>query len=88
VLAPEPLAESLAAAGATVWASNPLDAFARSDQSAYLAFLRGDAAGARRALERADVVVARPGTLQAQIALSSGYAVAGSVGSFTLMRRS
>jgi hypothetical protein len=87
VLAAEPLSESLAAAGATVWASNPLDAFAPPDQAAYLAFLRGDAAGARGALESAEVVVAVPGSAQARLAKESGYSQSGLVGSYMLFRR-
>jgi hypothetical protein len=39
VLAPEPLVESLAAAGVTVWASNPIDAFHHDVQRAYLDFI-------------------------------------------------
>jgi hypothetical protein len=87
VLTVEPLAESLAAAGATVWACNPLDAFTEPDQAAYLAFLRGDAAGARRAIEGADVVVAVPGSAQARLALDSGYSTSGMVGPYALFRR-
>lgn len=87
VLAPEPLAESLAAAGATVWVSNPLDAFALTDQTAYLAFMHGDAAGAKRALQQAEVVVALTGTAPARVALSSGFTQVGTVGSYTVMRR-
>ncbi|WP_330476075.1 hypothetical protein [Terrabacter sp. C0L_2] len=87
VLTVEPLAESLAAVGATVWASNPLDAFAQHDQATYLAFLRGDAAGARDALESADVVVAVPGSAQARLALGSGFSRSGTIGSYTVFRR-
>lgn len=39
VLAPSPLAEVLAVDGVRVWLADPLDAFARQDQRAYLAFL-------------------------------------------------
>ncbi len=42
VLAPEPLVESLAVAGARVWAADPIDAFDRPVQRAYLAFLNGE----------------------------------------------
>ncbi|GAA1992046.1 hypothetical protein GCM10009817_37740 [Terrabacter lapilli] len=87
VLAPEPLAESLAAEGATVWASNPLDAFEPSDQRSYLAFLRGDAAGARRALEGSELVVAEQGSAQFHLALKSGYREVGSTGRFIVLRR-
>lgn len=86
-LAPEPLVESLAAAGAKVWVSNPLDAFPPSDQTAYLAFLKGDSFGARRALEQAEIVVAAPGSEQVQIALLNGYTEVGPVGRFIILRR-
>ena len=39
VLADEPLAETLAQAGITVWAANPIDAFPRSVQAVFLDFL-------------------------------------------------
>lgn len=39
VLADEPLAETLAQAGITVWAANPIDAFPRSVQADFLDFL-------------------------------------------------
>jgi hypothetical protein len=87
VLTVEPLSEALAAAGATVWASNPLDAFDRHDQAAYLAFLRGDAAGASSALDGADVVVALSGSAQARLALDSGYSASDTVGSYRVFRR-
>jgi hypothetical protein len=55
VLAPEPLAEALAADGATLWVLDPVDAFDRSDQRAYLEFLdHGDPSGA---LPHVDVVI-------------------------------
>ena len=39
VLASEPLAETLAQAGVTVWAANPIDAFPREVQGSFLDFL-------------------------------------------------
>lgn len=86
VLAPEPLSETLAAAGSTVWASNPLDAFSSSDQSAYLAFLEGDASRASAALERSNVVVAVRGSAPMRAALAYGYKERGEVGTYILMR--
>ncbi len=56
VLAPEPLAESLAVEGVTVWAANPLDAFEPEDQAAYLDFIEGGDMAAR-AVAGSDVVV-------------------------------
>ncbi|WP_156023322.1 hypothetical protein [Terracoccus sp. 273MFTsu3.1] len=87
VLVAEPLAESMAAAGATVWVSNPLDAFDHADQTAYLAFMDGDATAGARALTQADVVVAQPGTPPAQAALVSGYTAKQVVGVYVLFRR-
>jgi hypothetical protein len=85
VLAPEPLSEELAAAGATVWVSNPLDAFGSGDQAAYLAFLRADATGATRALEQADVVIALDGSSQALLALAHGYRATTRVGPYEVL---
>lgn len=55
VLAPEPLAEALAEAGATLWVVDPIDAFDDSDQRAYLEFL--DDGDPSAALPHVDVVV-------------------------------
>jgi hypothetical protein len=85
VLAPEPLSEELAAAGATVWVSNPLDAFGSGDQAAYLAFLRADATAAARALEQADVVIALDGSSQALLALAHGYRATTRVGPYEVL---
>ena len=65
VLAPSPLAESLAVAGVTVWLTNPIDAFDKQDQGAYLDFLAGGA-GMQRAVVEADVVVTEDGTAAAE----------------------
>jgi hypothetical protein len=73
VLAPEPLAESLAAAGARVWMSDPLDAFSASDQAAYIDFLLGHGPGARRALDAATLVVTLHRSAQADLAFQAGY---------------
>ncbi|HEX6701917.1 MAG TPA: hypothetical protein VF101_14415 [Gaiellaceae bacterium] len=45
ILAEPATAERVAAAGGHVWISNPLDAFRRSDQAAYLDWLQGKPAG-------------------------------------------
>ncbi len=87
VLVTEPLAESLAAAGATVWASNPLDAFARTDQDAYLAFMRGDATGAAQALAHSDVVVTFGDSPQFRIAIKAGFTSWRELGSIVLLER-
>jgi hypothetical protein len=56
VLAPEPLAESLALEGVTVWAADPIDAFAPEDQRAFVDFLDGGDE-ALRAVNASDAVV-------------------------------
>jgi hypothetical protein len=52
VLAPEPLVESLVAAGMTAWACNPIDAFDRDVQMAYLDF--SELGDPERAIEVSD----------------------------------
>lgn len=88
VLAPEPLAESLAAAGARVWISDPLDAFTARDQGAYLDFLLGNEAGARRALDAADLVVTLHGSVQAELAVRAGYTPSAAVAGYDIDARS
>ena len=73
VLAPAPLSESLAVAGVRVWMSNPLDAFSKVDQAAYLDFLAGK--DARRAIEQSDVVVVQSGSA-AENVITSRFALA------------
>ena len=87
VLAPEPVSEQLAASGATVWVSNPLDAFETQDQSSYLAFQRGDEVGATRALEQAEVVIAPTGSVHAAMALARGYTELEHTGPYSILVR-
>jgi hypothetical protein len=87
VLAPEPLAEALAASGAKVWVSNPLDAFTPEDQKAYLGFLRGDPIAGRRALDQTDVVVAPIDSSQASAARIAGFGHVSRVGTYDLFTR-
>lgn len=61
VLAPAPLVESLAAAGVTVWAGNPLDAFTPEVQGAYLDFLAGTS-GMATAVRGSGLVVVTEGS--------------------------
>jgi hypothetical protein len=56
ILAESAPAEQIVAAGGRVWISNPLDAFHREDQSAYIDWLQGKPGG-DRLLDRARVVV-------------------------------
>jgi hypothetical protein len=71
VLAPEPLAEDLAAAGVNVWVSNPIDAFRPEDQAAYLDVWLGREGG-RRAIEASTFVVAAPGSPAYGLAVAAG----------------
>lgn len=58
VLAEAPLVEAVAAAEGTIWVGNPLDAFRKGDQTAYLDFVAGRPGG-RAALDHAEVVAVR-----------------------------
>lgn len=87
VLAPEPLSEQLAAAGARVWVSNPLDAFDGPDQSAYLAFLRGDGPAASRAFEAAGVIITAAASDDLALYREHGYTKARQVGSLLVLSR-
>ena len=84
VLAPEPLAEDLAAAGVTVWASNPIDAFRPEDQAAYLDVWLGRDGG-RRAIQDSDVVVAQPGSPAFTLAGSTGCIEVGRATGFAVL---
>ena len=70
VLAPAPMVEALAVRGVTIWAGNPLDAFAPEIQAAYLDFLSGDP-GMARAVTESDVVVAMTQSRTAKILASA-----------------
>lgn len=87
VLAPEPLVEALAASGVRVWASNPIDAFSREDQGAYLDFLTGAGRSDSRALSTSEIVVAKIGSPAALLAARAGFVVTGQSGEYALMRR-
>jgi len=88
VMAPEPLAESLAADGARVWIADPLDAFSATDQDAYLAFLAGHGRQADRALDAADLVVVVHGSPAAALAREHGFAPMTTVAGYDLVVRS
>jgi hypothetical protein len=61
ILAEPASAEAIVAAAGHVWISNPLDAFARADQRAYVDWLEGKRAG-DRLLARVGTVVVTPGS--------------------------
>lgn len=63
MLAPEPLVESLAADGALVWASDPVDAFSPAVQDMLLDYYAGDPDGPR-ALAQVALAVVDPGSHQ------------------------
>jgi hypothetical protein len=62
VLATDIAAEQIALAGGHVWVANPIDAFSRQDQSAYLDWLKGSPRGLRALSPRVRVVLAAHGT--------------------------
>jgi hypothetical protein len=85
VLAPEPLVETLAAHGVRVWMGNPIDAFSRSDQAAYLDFLSGEGQHGGRALAAVDVVVVKTGSAPAALAFQAGFRLHSEVDGYALM---
>lgn len=87
VLATEPLAEALAAEGIQVWMSNPIDAFSKSDQVAYLDFVAGQGPKSTSALSMSDVVVAPTGSASAALAQRSGFSTVKRVAAFDIMTR-
>jgi hypothetical protein len=85
VLADEPVAESLAAAGVRIWMSNPLDAFSRSDQAAYLDFVSGESGPA---MDAAEVIVVRNGgPADTTVASDSRFHSEQSVGGWSIYSR-
>lgn len=64
VLAPEPLAESLALVGVRLWVLDPIDAFGAEDQRTYLAFL--DDGDVEEALPHVEAVIVAEGSDQAR----------------------
>ena len=87
VLAPEPLSEQLAAAGARIWVSNPLDAFHSVDQAAYLAFLRGDGQAASRAFAAADAIITTTASTDLALYEQEGFHTRRHVGSLLVLTR-
>jgi hypothetical protein len=86
VLATEPLVESLASGGVTVWLSNPIDAFSRADQAAYLDFL--DGRGSLAALPvSVRVVVAPVGSAPSGWAVSAGFTPSHVVDGYEILTR-
>jgi hypothetical protein len=87
VLAPEPLAESLAAEGVRVWMCDPIDAFSARDQAAFLDFLQGSPGGAAAVLS-SRLVVVKEGTAQERLVAGTGrFSVERTVGDWALYVR-
>ncbi|KRE62292.1 hypothetical protein [Nostocoides sp. Soil756] len=82
VLAPEPLAETLAQRGITVWAANPIDAFPRRVQAAFLDFLHDGTVPEDAAV---GLVVVDEG-LAGQVTANGTWAVVQRTGGFALLR--
>jgi hypothetical protein len=81
--------ESLAAEGVRIWMSNPIDAFDRADQAAYLDFVSGSPTGNSQALlNAAEVVVVRTGgPADGPVSRDSRFAPARSVAGWTVYSR-
>jgi len=74
VLAGGAIDEQVALAGGRIWVGDPLDAFPRSDQAAYLDWLNGDASGRRALTPQVRVVlVARGSASQALMTRTEGF---------------
>jgi hypothetical protein len=87
VLAPAPAVESLAVHGVTIWAGNPLDAFAPQDQRTYLDFLAGRP-GMTIAVEDSDAVLVKVDSeAAAAMDTMAGFEGERLLGSWVLFRR-
>jgi hypothetical protein len=88
VLAEDQIAEQIALAGGRIWMGNPIDAFSRPDQAAYLDWLQGSSAG-RRALNASIrvVVVSRGSQAQALMAHAAGFMASGGDASTEIYER-
>ena len=78
VLAEGQIAEQFALAGGRIWVGNPIDAFSRPDQAAYLDWLAGSPDGRRALVWQVDVVlVSRGSATQKLMAQSHDFAAVG-----------
>ncbi len=84
VLADEPLAETLAQAGLTVWAANPIDAFPRGIQGQFLDFLADGRVPP--AASDVDVAVVRDDSLPALLA-EGGWLETARTGGYVVVTR-
>jgi hypothetical protein len=67
ILASDGIDEQVAAAGARIWAGNPIDAFSRSAQSQYLDFVAGSAGGRVPLADGVNVVLVTRGSAAARM---------------------
>ena len=88
VLADGSIDEQVALAGGRIWAGNPIDAFSRPVQAAYLDWLAGEASG-RQALAASVrvVLVSRGAPTATLMARMPGFTVTGEDGSAVLYER-
>jgi hypothetical protein len=88
ILAEPAAAEQIEEAGGRVWISNPLDAFRRADQRAYVDWLQGRRSG-DRPLRQARVVVASTGSPGGRrLSRNHEFSVVAAEGSFRVFLRS
>ena len=72
ILAEGALAEQVAVDGGRIWAGNPMDAFSRADQRAYLAWLDGKPSGDRALRHSSLILVRRDSPAAARVARAHG----------------
>jgi hypothetical protein len=78
VLASDGIEEQVALAGGRIWAGDPIDAFSRADQAAYLNFIAGSVDGRRALVPAVRVVVVGRGSAAARLmARTPGFVAAG-----------
>jgi hypothetical protein len=88
VLADGSIDEQVALAGGRIWAGNPIDAFSRRVQAAYLDWLAGNARGASAVTPAVQIVlVARGSETQALMARMPGFIAARTDGGAVLYQR-
>ncbi len=88
VLASGSIDEQVALAGGRIWVGNPIDAFSRPDQAAYLDWLDGQAGGRRALVPDVRVVlVSRGSVTQTLMQDTPGFARVGGDGATVLYER-
>ena len=88
VLADGSIDEQVALAGGRIWAGNPIDAFSRPVQAAYLDWLAGDASGRQALAPAVKVVLVSRGTqTQTLMARMPGFVAVGGDGGTAMYER-